>query len=311
MKNICILDSKTMGSEKELEPISSLGNTRIYKLTSTEERLHNIGDADVIVTNKVIIDKTIIDNSPNLKLVCLTATGTNNVDLEYAKEKGIAVRNVAGYSTNSVAQHTFSMLFHLMSKLSYYDSYVKSGAYAQSRAFNHIGPAFSELSNKTWGIIGLGAIGRKVAEIAKAFGCEVIYYSTSGKNDTQDYTRCTFDELLQKSDFISIHAPLYEKTENLIGIDEFHKMKSSAFLINVARGKIVNEKELAEALNNNIIKGACLDVLENEPILNDSPLLKIHKRDKLLITPHIAWTSIEARKTLIALTAKNITDFYS
>lgn len=300
-----------MGTDKELEPILTLGNTRTFKYTNTNERLKNIGNADVIVTNKVIIDREIIDNSPNLKLICLTATGMNNVDLPYAKEKGVEVRNVAGYSTHSVAQHTFAMLFHLISKLSYYDAYVKSGTYSQSNIFSHIGPTFNELHNKTWGIIGLGTIGRKVAEIAQAFGCKLVYFSTSGKNDTKEYKRVSLEELLTQSDIVSIHAPLYEKTENLIGKNELALMKPSAYIINVARGKIINENDLAKALNSNTIKGACLDVLENEPIHTNSPLLSLEKPDKLLITPHTAWTSEEARKKLINLTAQNIVDYYN
>lgn len=311
MKNICILDAQTIGSLANLKPIVDLGNTAVFQQTNVKKRVENIGDANVIVTNKVVIDKHVLDSCPNIELICITATGTNNVDLEYAKIKGVAVRNVAGYSTNSVAQFTFTMLFHLIGKMQYYGGYVASGSYSQSDTFTHIGPEFGELNGKVWGIIGLGAIGRRVAEIASAFGCKVIYYSTSGLNNTSDYDRADLNDLLRESDFISIHSPLNSKTENLIDSSQLSLMKSSAYLINVGRGKIVNEESLAKALSAKKIKGACIDVMEQEPILADSPLMKIQPCPNLLITPHIAWTSVEARKELIRLTADNITEFYS
>nr|WP_297889231.1 NAD(P)-dependent oxidoreductase [Sulfurihydrogenibium sp.] len=221
----------------------------------------------------------------------------------------MAVTNVAGYSTNSVVQHTFGMLFYLLEHLRYYDEYVKSGGYAKSPIFTHIGKPFWEIYGKTWGIIGLGTIGKKVAQIAESFGCDVIYYSTSGKNTAQKYPHKALDELLSISDIVSIHAPLNEYTKNLITYEKLKLMKKTAILLNLGRGGIVNEEDLAKALDEGLIAAAGLDVLEKEPMNLDNPLLQIKNKDRLLITPHIAWTSIEARQTLVKEIYLNIDAF--
>ena len=306
---IVILDAKTLGDDIDLEIFSQFGDVEIYPTTSPAELYERIEDADIIITNKVVIDKDAINAARNLKLICEAATGYNNIDVLYAKEKGIAVTNVAGYSTESVVQTTFGMLFYLLMHLRYYDDYVKSGEYAKSDIFTHLGRPFWEIHGKRWGIIGLGTIGRRVAEVAESFGCDVIYYSTSGVERPEKYPRYPLDELLKTSDIVSIHAPLNEKTKNLITINELQLMKENAILLNLGRGGIVNEKDLAIALDSDMIGGAGLDVLEKEPIDPENPLLKIKNKEKLLITPHIAWTSIEARKRLVNEIVENIRAF--
>ncbi|HEV09009.1 MAG: D-2-hydroxyacid dehydrogenase [Sulfurihydrogenibium sp.] len=307
---LAILDAATLGEDVNLDIFKDFGYLEIYPITATkEETIERVKDKNIIITNKVVIDKDVMDNAPNLKLICVAATGYNNIDINYAKQKGIAVTNVAGYSTNSVVQHTFAMLFYLLESLRYYDDYVKSGEYSKSPIFTHIGRPFWEISGKTWGIIGLGTIGKKVAQVAESFGCDVIYYSTSGKNLSQSYPHKALDELLSVSDIVSIHAPLNENTKNLITYDKIKLMKKTAILLNLGRGGIVNEKDLAKAIDEGLIAAAGLDVLEKEPISPDNPLLSIKNKDRLLITPHIAWTSLEARQTLVKEIYLNIEAF--
>ncbi|HIQ24442.1 MAG TPA: D-2-hydroxyacid dehydrogenase [Persephonella sp.] len=306
---LVILDAKTLGNDIDLSGFSQFGEVEIFQTTKPEETLERVKDKDIVITNKVIIDKNIIDNAPNLKLICVAATGVNNIDIKYAKQRGIQVRNVAGYSTESVVQHTFAMLFYLLENLRYYDDYVKSGEYAKSDIFTHLGKPFWEVRGKTWGIIGLGTIGRKVADVASSFGANIIYYSTSGVERKEKYPRVSLEELLKTSDIVSIHAPLNEKTKGLIGYEQIKLMKPTAYLLNLGRGGIVIEEDLAKALDESLIAGAGLDVLEKEPIAEDNPLLKIKNKEKLFITPHIAWTSIEARKTLINEIIENIKAF--
>jgi lactate dehydrogenase-like 2-hydroxyacid dehydrogenase len=304
--NIVFLDAMTIGEVKAIEKIAKIGNYTSYDLTTPDQRIERIKGNQVVITNKVIIDKDIMNACPELKLICISATGMNNVDLVYAKEKGIEVKNVAGYSTESVAQMTFSMLFYVLAKLPYFDNYVKSGEYSKSPIFTHYGRTFWELKAKQFGIVGMGTIGKRVATIAEAFGCNVVYYSTSGNNLNAPYPHLNFEDLLKTSDIISIHCPLNESTNNLFGYEQFKKMKSSAILINAGRGKIVNEAELAKALNEDLIAGAGLDVLEYEPIKADNPLLKLNNPEKLFISPHIAWISQEAREELVEGLLSNI-----
>ena len=240
----------------------------------------------------------------------MTATGTNNLDKEYLAERGIAWRNVAGYSTESVAQHTFALLFYLLEKLRYYDDYVKTEKYVGDVTFTHFAKRFHQLSGMTYGIIGLGNIGRRVADIAKLFGCHVIYYSTSGKNSQPDYERVSFDELLAQSDIVSIHAPLDENTRGLMDKVAFAKMKKSAILLNLGRGPIINEADLADALEQGQIAAAGLDVLSVEPMQENNPLRRIKDSDKLFITPHIAWASVEARTRLMEIILEQIKEFF-
>lgn len=308
---IVFLDAKTIGEDIDLSGFDELGEVVKYGFSTAEEARERSKDADVLVLNKVQVNEQTIGAAKHLKLVCVTATGTNNLDKEYLAKQGIEWRNVAGYSTESVAQHTFAMLFYLLEKLPYYDNYVKSEKYVNDVSFTHFAKAFHELSGQTYGIIGLGNIGRRVADIAKAFGCHVIYYSTSGRNSQPGYERVSFDELLERSDIVSIHAPLDENTLGLMNQKAFAKMKSSAILLNVGRGPIINEADLAEALNNRMIAAAGLDVLSVEPMQPENPLRGIKDSERLLITPHIAWAGVEARMRLMDIILNQIKEFFA
>ena len=269
-----------------------------------------VKDADVLIVNKVEINEQSIGNAENLKLVCVTATGTNILDKDYLEKRGIAWRNVAGYSTESVTQHTFALLFYLLEKIRYYDEYVKDEKYVNDTIFTHFGEHFNELNGKTWGIIGLGAIGVLVADIAKAFGAHVIYYSASGSAPQEGYEQVDFDTLLTTSDIVSVHAPLNEYTKDLMDKEAFAKMKKTAIFLNLGRGPIVVEQDLCDALESGTIAAAGLDVLCKEPMSASNPLIKIKDSKKLIITPHIAWASVEARNRLMQIIVGQIKDFF-
>lgn len=307
---IVFLDAKTIGEDLDLSGYEQLGEVVKYRFSTKEQAAERTKDADVIILNKVPVNEETIGGAEHLKLVCVTATGTDNLDKDYLEKRGIAWRNVAGYSTETVAQHTFALLFYLMEHLPYYDTYVKSGKYMDDVLFTHFEKAFHELNGKTWGIIGMGTIGRRVADIAGLFGCHVIYYSTTGKNQQKDYERADWDTLLTKSDIISVHAPLTDATLGLINAEAFAKMKRSAIFINVGRGPIVVEQDLYEALENGEIAAAGLDVLKEEPMSKENPLAKIKDSNKLLITPHIAWASVEARTRLMKIIEEQIKEFF-
>lgn len=308
---IVFLDAKSIGEDIDLSGFDALGEVVKYDFSSAEEARERAKDADVLILNKVEVNEQTMALADHVRLVCVTATGTNNLDKEYLKRRGIAWRNVAGYSTESVTQHTFAMLFYLMEKLPYYDQYVKSEKYVNDVSFTHFARAFHELAGMTYGIIGLGNIGRRVADVAKAFGCRVIYYSTSGRNSQPGYQRVSLDELLTQSDIVSIHAPLDENTLGLMNKEAFAKMKPSAILLNVGRGPIINEADLADALENGVIAAAGLDVLSVEPMQPDNPLRRIKDSERLLITPHIAWAGVEARKRLMAMILSQIKEFFA
>jgi glycerate dehydrogenase len=306
---IVILEAKSLGEDMVFTPFHRFGEVVIYPSSTADEVPERVKDCDVIVANKAPMNEKTLGGAQNLKLVCLTATGFNNLDGEYLKSRGIAAANVAGYSTEGVAQHTFALLFYVMEKLSYYDQYVKSGEYARGSTFSHFSENFCELNGRTWGIIGLGAIGRRVAEIATVFGCHVICYSASGHTYDSPYEQVGFEELLKRSDFLSVHAPLNAYTENLMTIDAFRQMKPTAIFLNLARGPIVNEQDLYTALTENMIGGAALDVLCKEPMDPENPLLKIQDSKKLIITPHIAWAAKETRFRVVDEVVKNIESF--
>ena len=310
MKNIVILDGQTLGN-LDFDALKEFGNVVNYDTTKPEEVIERIKDAHIVLTNKVVLNENNLKEAKSLELICETATGFNNIDIVYAKNNNIAVTNVAGYSTNTVAQHTFATVLSLYDKLAYYDNFVKSGEYAKSGLFTNVTNPFYELEGKTWGIIGLGAIGRRVAKIAEAFGVNVIYYSTSGKNSNSDYKRVEFNELLETSDIISIHAPLNDDTKGLINYEALKKMKKNSILVNMGRGPIVVEKDLAKAIDEELIAGAALDVFEVEPIALDNPLVSVKNKDRLVLTPHIAWASVEARNRLFKEVINNIKAFYN
>lgn len=304
---IVFLDRATLGFDICLDGFNKFGEVIVYDVTKPTETLTRVKDADIVVTNKVVINKEIMDNS-SIKLVCIAATGMNNVDLEYAKLKNIEVKNVAGYSTASVTQLTFSYVFYFIQKLNYYTSYVNEGNWQKSDIFTHIDKPFYELENKNWGIIGLGNIGESVANIAKSFGCNVSYYSTSGKNNNTKFESKNLDNLLKESDIISIHCPLNNTTTNLLNKTNLSLIKDDAILMNLGRGGIINEEDLATIIDTKRLYCG-IDVVSKEPIEENSPLLKVVNKDRLALTPHIGWASIEARNRLINSIINNIEEF--
>lgn len=306
---LVFLDTKTIGEDIDLSAYDALGEVVKYGFSTLEEIPERVKDADVLIVNKIAINEQTIGNAKNLKLVCVTATGTNNLDKEYLKKRGIAWRNVAGYSTESVTQHTFALLFYLLEKMRYYDDYVKDEKYINDTVFTHFAEHFNEVNGKTWGIIGLGTIGRRVADIAKAFGAHVIYYSASGSPAQEGYEQVDFETLLATSDIVSVHAPLNEYTKDLMDREAFEKMKKTAIFLNLGRGPIVVEQDLYEALEIGEIAAAGLDVLCEEPMSETNPLAKIKDSKKLIITPHIAWASVEARNRLMQIIIEQIREF--
>jgi len=306
--NIVILDAKTLGDDLDISVLHSFGTVTVYQTTSREETLDRIQMADIIITNKVVITANMMEETPRLKLICIAATGMNNVDLESAEYKGIEVKNVAGYSTKSVVQHTFAMALYLLEKMAYYDTVVKDTIWTESGLFTDVSRPFFEISGKKWGIIGFGAIGQEVARIATAFGAEVSYHSTSGKNLHHGYPHQSLEFILRDCDIISVHAPLNDDTYNLINEINLPYLKDDAILLNLGRGGIINETDLAFELDRRSLY-AGLDVLEKEPMTIDNRLNEVKHKERLLITPHMAWASIEARKKLLEGIVENIRTF--
>ncbi len=309
VKKVVVLDASTLGADLDLSSLHEFcDELKIYETTSLHELNDRIKDAYIIITNKVIIEKTNMLEAKKLELICIAATGMNNVDLEGAKELKISVRNVVGYSTASVNQHTFMMAFNLMGKVKYFENRVQSGEWKKSAIFTDVSNPFSELSSMTWGIVGLGKIGNRVASTAEFLGAKVQYYSTSGKNTISPYHRTSLEKLLETSDIISVHCPLNEHTKNLINTTNLSLLKEGAIILNLARGGIINEADLAQEINTREVY-AGLDVFETEPIENDNPLLNVEHKDRLILTPHIAWTSKEARIKLLEGIVANIKDY--
>lgn len=307
-EKIVVLDADTLGRDMNLSMLSDFGEVKILSDVEQSEISDWIKEATILITNKKLLGERELQAAKKVKLICVTATGFNNIDVAYCREHNITVCNVKGYSTNSVAQHTFALLLDLYHKNHYYHQYVASGQYSNNPMFTHFENTFYELEGKTWGIVGMGDIGKQVAKIASVFGCQVQYYSTSGQNTKQAYPCVDFKTLLMTSDIISIHAPLNQQTEDLFNKAAFDIMKPSAYLINVGRGKIVNEKDLVNALKTNRIAGAGLDVFEREPFDKNHPLLSVDA-NKLRMTPHIAWATKEARDRVIHEIYLNIDAF--
>ena len=302
---IVFLDAATMG-DVSFEPISRLGEFVVYDRSTPSEAIERVADCDVLIINKVLVTPQLIDAAPSLKLICESATGVNNIDLEYAASKGIPVRNAVGYSTTSVAQATFMQILSLLGEGPYYDECVKSGRYSAMDIFTDPSVSWSELEGRTIGIIGMGNIGSRVARVAEAFGMNVCYYSTSGTGHCKEYPCLSLEDLLAVSDVVSIHAPLNERTNGLIGAAQLALMKSSAILVNMGRGGIVDEQALADAIDNGVIAGAALDVFVKEPLPAYNPLLHVRYPERLRLAPHAAWASVEARERLVAQIAANI-----
>jgi len=305
LMDIVLLDSKTLGRDLDLSPLEKFGELTTFSTTSSTQTANRIEEAQVVITNKVVITKELMQNASNLKLICIAATGMNNVDLEAAEELGIMVRNVSGYSTGSVVQHTFALALSLVGRLSSYNEIVQNGTWSDSELFTNLNHPFSEIAGKKWGIIGLGTIGKEVARVAEAFGANIEYFSTSGENKINDYHHCELEELFKLCDIISIHCPLNDNTLELINASNLKFLKDKGILLNLGRGEIINENDLAEELNRREIYVG-LDVLAQEPIEKENPLLHIEEKDRLIITPHIAWSSIEARKKLLEGIIENI-----
>ena len=307
---IVFLDAATLG-DVSFSPIMELGELVCWQTSTPAEALERVSDCDVLIVNKVKVTRELIDAAHALKLICEAATGVNNIDLEYAGARGIPVRNVAGYSTESVVQSTFMHILSLVGQLPYYDWKVKTGRYSWSGLFTDVSRPFFELSGKTIGIVGMGTIGHRVAEVAGAFGMKVIYYSTSGTSHCTDYPSVPLDRLMAESDVVSVHAPLNGRTSGLIGKAELALMKPHAIIVNMGRGGIVDEAALAEAVDNGIIAGAGMDVYTEEPMNVKNPLSLAKHQERLSLTPHTAWASVEARKRLVDMIAGNIATFMS
>lgn len=306
---LVFLDAKTYGEVFNPADLQNWGSAQIYQTTTPDQTIERCRNASIIITNKVVIDQAVIDASPMLRLICVAATGTNNVDTKYAESKGVVVKNITDYSTQSVAQITFGLIFQLLNQITYHDQFVKRGDYSANDIFTHLARPFHELNGKNLGILGLGNIGRRVAEIATAFGARVSYHSLSGNRRQEDYPEVSLRELLKTSDLVTIHSPLSEASKHLIDLEKLKWMKPSALLINAGRGGIIVEEDLATALNQNLIAGAGLDVFENEPIHSNNPLLNLSNPDKLVLSPHIAWASVEARTLALQKIYNNIREF--
>lgn len=306
---LVVLERNSVGTDVDVSCYEKFGEVTYYPNTVAENTAERVKDAEIVIANKAPMNESTLKDAPNVKLICLFATGFDNVDLAYCKSRGIKVANVVNYSTAAVVQHTLLLALALEEKLIHYDNYVKSGEYGAQDRFSNFDRPFGEFDGKTWGIVGMGNIGRGVAKAAQALGCKVIFYSASGKSACTEYERVEFDELLAQSDILSLHCPLSDRTRGLINKEAFVKMKKTAILVNVARGPVVDTQALYEALTQGQIAAAGLDVLEKEPISRDNPLNEIKDSTKLIITPHMAWASTEARERLVDEVAKNIQAF--
>lgn len=306
---IIITERNSVGLDIDVSCFEKYGEVVCYPNTVASNTAERVKDADIIIANKVPLNEGTLKDAPNVKLICLFATGFDNVDLDYCSSRGIKVANVVNYCTPAVAQHTILLALCLMEKLAFYDDYVKSGMYSAQERFSNFDRPFAELEGKTWGIVGMGTIGHKVASLAEAFGCRVIFYSASGNSTCTEYQRVDFDTLLAESDILSLHCPLSDRTRKLIDKEALAKMKKTAVLINVARGPVVDGEALYEALTRGEIAAAGLDVLEKEPMEMTNPLSEIEDSTKLIITPHMSWASTESRKRLVDEVCKNIEAF--
>lgn len=302
---IVFLDAGTMGTSS-LAPIERLGELTAWPNSTPDETMRRVVDCDVLIVNKIKVNDRLLEAAPKLRLVCEAGTGINNIDVVACSRHGVMVRNVAGYSTDSVVQETFMHILNLLGNGAYFDNVVKSGAYSRSGLFTDYSRPFIEMAGKTLGIIGLGTIGAKVAKIGVAFGMKVIYYSTSGTSHNTEYPSVPLERLMRESDVVSVHAPYNERTAGLVGEKELRMMKPKSIIVNMGRGGIVVEEALAKVIDEGVIGGAGLDVYSTEPIPADHPLLRTRHPERLSLTPHVAWASIEARERLIQSIADNI-----
>lgn len=303
---IVILDAATLGADIDLSPITSLGETVVYQSTPQSEVAARLADADVAVLNKLKMNEESLKNAHRLRLICVSATGYDNIDTTYCKSRGIALYNVPGYSTDSVAQLTAAMALSLATHLTAYRDHVHSGAYTTGGVANHLSPVYHELSSMTWGVVGGGAIGTRVAEIAEALGCRVLLCR---RKQQERFTQVPLAELLERSDIVSLHVPLSAETRGVIGKAEIARMKDGAILINVARGAVTDEAALAAAIESGKLGGLGVDVYSTEPFSQDHPFTRLTGRENVCLTPHMAWGSAEARARCVGTMAANIQSY--
>ena len=306
---IVILERNTVGADVDVSAMEQFGEVAVYTDTTPETVAKRVKDADIIVANKMPLNESTLKDAVNVKLIEEFATGYDNIDTEYCRSRNIAVCNVSNYSTDSVVQHTFAMALSLMESLPWYDSFVKSGQYSNSGIFTYFGKEFSQISSLTWGVAGMGNIGKKVALVARAFGAEVVCYSTSGVNNVIGYKFLDKEAFFSQCDIISLHCPLNDRTRHLVNEKTLSLMKPSAILINVARGAVVDSASLANAIDERMIAAAGIDVMEREPISPEDPLMHVKNKERLLLTPHMAWASREARQKVVSEACKNIEAF--
>lgn len=303
---ITILDANTLGDDIDVSVFDKLGTVTAFQSTAPENVAERIADSEIVVLNKVKLNESNLPSAKSLKLICITATGFDNVDIEYCKNHGIGVCNVAGYSTDSVVQVTAAMVFSLVTKLCAYDRFVKSGKYTESSIFNCVKPVFREMNGMTWGIAGLGSIGKKVAAVAQAMGCRVLAYK---RTPVDEYECVGIDELCQRSDIITLHTPLSSDTYHLINRERLAMMKKNCVLVNVARGPVADEEAVTEAIEKGVIGGLGVDVYSSEPMLKENPYQRLLNRDNVIFTPHMAWGAYEARCRCVDEVFKNIESF--
>ncbi len=303
-------DTNTIGEDIDLNVFCKYGKMEVYPFTAINQVKERVSDADIVITNKCIMNDITLKGS-KVKLICITATGIDNVDVNYCLQQGIAVCNVKGYSTESVVMHTFTLLLNLSTRMDSFIDYTKSGKYINDTSFKHLKLTFNELAGKTFGVAGMGTIGKRAAQVAESFGCKILYWSSSNSDRSTKYKRVDFITLLSESDIISIHSPLTEKTRKIFNRDAFEKMKNNSFLVNVGRGDIIDEQALTDAIINKKIGGAALDVLYKEPMSANSPYIKILNYPNFIITPHIAWAAVESRQRCIDEICLNIDSFLS
>lgn len=306
--NIVILDYKTLGEDLDLSSVYKFGNVIKYPSTTQEQAPERVKDADIVIVNKVKMTKEVVENASNLKLICETATGYDNIDIDYCKSKGICVANTPAYSTPCVAQVTVSMVCSLITHLHEYRQFVHNGSYQNSGNANCLIPVYHELCGLTWGIIGFGNIGKAVGRVAEAFGCRLL---VNKRTPIEGYNCVDLETLLKESDIISIHCPLTDKTRNMIGKNELALMKKSAIIVNVARGAVWNEQDVTDAIVEGRIAGIGCDVFSAEPLPLNHPFNKLLNYDNVLLTPHMAWGSYESRSRCFSTVVSNIEAFLS
>lgn len=304
---IVILDRLTLGDDLDISKALDFGEVTSYDKTDVSEVEEHIGDADVCFVNKIKLGEHNLKNAKNLKLICESATGYDNIDIDYCQKRKIAVCNVPGYSIYSVAQVTVAMVLSLVNHLKEYTKYTSGGEYSKGKTANILKPVFHELYGKTWGIVGYGDIGRRVGEIAKALGCNVIAFK---RNKVEDVKCVDIDTLIEKSDIITVHIPLSDETHNIISKERIDKMKENVVFVNTARGAVTDEAALCEAVKNKKIAALGTDVFSKEPFTENSPYYEIKDYDNVCLTPHMAWGTIEARERCFSEMIKNMQAFF-